>query len=207
MDYVLIMIRRSARPLMVTIGATAVSLLLAGPASAYECGLTIGGQSATGLTGGQTVSLDLTGLTANVPVTVTSTCLVGGSASGTSSATGAATLPGTIVAAPPASCSFAVTGVDSCTAVGIPAVVAGVVIEAPGTGTTTAPPAPLPAPGATPAPVVAGVAIGSGSGNLPRTGQDSMPFVWVGSALVAAGGLLLLATRRGRQAQIEQSTI
>jgi LPXTG-motif cell wall-anchored protein len=203
------MMRRSARPLLVTIGATAASLLLAGPASAYECGLTIGGQSATGLTGGQAVSLNLTGLTANVPVTVTSTCLVGGSAAGTSSATGAATLAGTIVQAPPASCSFAVTGVDSCTAVGIPAVVAGVVIEAPGTGTTTAPPAPpapLPAPGATPAPVVAGVAIGAGSGNLPRTGQDSMQFVWVGSALVAAGGLLLLATRRGRQTQIEQPT-
>ncbi len=40
---------------------------------------------------------------------------------------------------------------------------------------------------------------GTGSGSLPRTGNDSLDWAQAGLALIAAGGVIVLATRRRNQ--------
>jgi LPXTG-motif cell wall-anchored protein len=179
---------RSLRPLYATVAVGAASLLFATPANAYTCSIVLTGLTNSTVTGGQTIGFSVSGLTPNAPITITSSCLTA-PVSGTASATSAAQLTGTIIAAPPATCSFSVAGVDNCSASEIPAQVAGVAIEAPG-GSSTQPAV---------TPTVAGVAIGSGTGNLPRTGQDSVPVVWLGLGLIATGGLLLFGARAFRR--------
>ena len=49
-------------------------------------------------------------------------------------------------------------------------------------------------PGADAATVTAAAA--SGAGTLPRTGSDSLPLAQIGAVLVAAGGLVVLITRK-----------
>ncbi len=45
----------------------------------------------------------------------------------------------------------------------------------------------------------AGTGTGTGSGSLPRTGNDSLDWAQTGLALIAAGGVIVLATRRRNQ--------
>ncbi len=44
-----------------------------------------------------------------------------------------------------------------------------------------------------------GTGTGRGSGSLPRTGNDSLDWAQAGLALIAAGGVVVLATRRRNQ--------
>jgi LPXTG-motif cell wall-anchored protein len=47
-----------------------------------------------------------------------------------------------------------------------------------------------------PGPAEAGAGAGAGGDGLATTGADTLPMLWIGLALVVAGAVLVMATRR-----------